>query len=632
MSDLRRKGLKIAGCFDIETASWSQFVMGGLIYRDELRIYSWEHEEEFASALLNCEGDIWTFNGGRFDVLWLLEHVVRRGLRSSIALAGSSIVSLRIGPQPGRGNAKTVTFKDAARLVGPGFDLNRFASLAGNAKIVTGLPCDCGQECGGYCAISRTMAPEPRRKLRDYLEVDLRATIEGLEWLETWAAANDIDLCGTVGSSAWRTAMRTLGLPAADWGNALSLSAGALYQRVRNGYYGGHPDVYQTRAASGWHYDLNSAYPAALRDLALPWGKYREYDNARAEYDRGREGVLRARVRVPDSHIPSLPVRLPGPRVGYPTGEFCGTWTANELRYAESVGVRIQELGSGIFWETSQRVFGPFCERIFRLRAEAGSKSPLGAFLKNLPNSMAGKTAQHPERDALATGIDGDEIFCQERRPCIGDICRAAASPKCCIHRCIGACGRWEPLGLGMRFFKRTIISFAPSAHVQWAAYMTAHTRCELHRMLLGDDEGQSAVYCDTDSVFSTSERDRNLGNDLGQWKLEDRFRRFKALAPKTYTYEPLEWHPPLTDWREARAKGITDAAGNWEAIEAGDTVTMDRGVEGLRTAIRQGGPLFTRRRLSRSVIPDKQWVGARVRLPGHKTRPPTIDEARARE
>lgn len=598
-----RRGIKVDGVFDIETENWDRFVVGGLLYHGKTQIFYHDEEGAYVDAILECKGDLWAWNGGRFDAIWLVEHLIRRGIKATIALAGSSIVSLRL---PG------LTIRDAARLIP--MSLAKWSEGSAAEK-----------DSFDYSQISTSMPAPLRARLVDYLVKDLHATQAGLERLESYAAEHDLDLRGTIGAAAWSTAMRRLGLDAAEWGDARDLGAGALYSRARAGYYGGRTSVIRQRAAAGWHYDLNSAYPAALRDLAIPTGTRELLDAGPSgiAYGRGREGIVRASVVVPATHCPPLPIRLPGPRISFPVGTFTGTWAANELRYAEECGARVLAVGQGLWWSDSRRVFRDFCETIFGLRAKAGAKTPLGTWLKLFANSLTGKFAQHPERDVLATQVDEDDLFCKNPRACIGDVC--TRSDKCCMHRCTAECGRWRPYGVGLRFFQRQVVSFSPSAHVHWAAYLTAHTRCELHRQLVGDDDGASAVYCDTDSVFSTRPRHRNIGNDLGQWKLEDEFVNFRALAPKTYAYETPDGA------FIAKAKGLPHAEENWNAIAAGELVELDRGVEGLRTAARRAGSLFARRQLARRITPDEYWVGDRIKGADGATRAPTIEEARER-
>jgi hypothetical protein len=156
--------------------------------------------------------------------------------------------------------------------------------------------------------------------------------------------------------------------------------------------------------------------------------------------------------------------------------------------------------------------------------------------------------------------------------------------------------------------WSRKRYQIADSAHVHFAAYLTAHARIQLHKQLTnyGEDEGASAVYCDTDSCYSLTERTERVGDGLGEWGYEGEFTDFVALAPKTYSYVDEEGA------REARSKGVEDAVKNWPALISGGSVTMSRGVNSLRSALRDDNDFFTRKNITRRVLGTEDVLGVR--------------------
>ena len=636
----KRKTLCVEAVFDIETEAWDTFVVGGIRVAGSTSIYWHDRETDLVNAILRVRGDCHAFNGGRFDALWLLQHLADRDLTAALTLAGASVVAIRIDfPEEDEGR-KRLVIRDTARLVP--MSLAKFSRMfpGTEQKQDTELPCICPDEkkahylrakgrptCGGYCSITRTMAHSDRRKLETYLAADLASLEQSCDALELYCERNNIDLGGTIGGSAWATALRRCDLlTAADWGRAIDAVKGG-YQLARSGYFGGRVSVGRTEARVIHSYDINSAYPAALRNLALPTGGARVVDHSAKWFDAGKDGVVRARVRVPDSFCPPLPVRTPGPRVSYPTGEFAGVWAANELRYAMACGVRLLGLGSGIYWGTSTRIFPAFIDDIYRLRYEAiaahetkfgedGKRSPLAQWLKLLANSLTGKFAQDPRSEAFATGSEHlDKIFCRRPSPCFGDLCHTST---CCSHHCKGTCGKWRMYGTGGRFFVRDVISFGAASHVQFAAYLTASTRITLHQEMNDD-----FVYSDTDCVKRLRPDTRNVGPELGQFQYEGRYTDWSCLAPKVYAARK-------EGKRQARGKGIPDAEANWERIVAGEEIELE-GVMGLKSALRRGERTFRARDESRVITPDPLWIGDRLRLGKGDTRPPTFDEAMAR-
>ncbi|MGQ7385677.1 DNA polymerase [Streptococcus suis] len=101
------------------------------------------------------------------------------------------------------------------------------------------------------------------------------------------------------------------------------------------------------------------------------------------------------------------------------------------------------------------------------------------------------------------------------------------------------------------------------------ASYITAYGRVHLAETInhVGMDK---FVYCDTDSVHVIGEADLNVGNELGQWKLEGISSRSKFIQPKTYG-EHLE-----TGWHTTCA-GFTDQIPE-EDFRSGMKIKVKRG------------------------------------------------------
>jgi hypothetical protein len=157
------------------------------------------------------------------------------------------------------------------------------------------------------------------------------------------------------------------------------------------------------------------------------------------------------------------------------------------------------------------------------------------------------------------------------------------------------------------------------------------------------DDEasGYSAVYCDTDSVYSITERINNIGKNLGQFKEEGPFAGdghtgpgFFAMAPKTY--DRHYWHPPYDIGmapRDVHSKGVENTPENFDLLRAGESVIMDRGVMSLKSALlkskREGrdDEFFSRKFISRRVLGTEdingvRWYGDRFLGPDGVTHP----------
>lgn len=635
-ADSDRRDLTVAGVFDIETEDWDRFVCGGMLCADG-SYFSVRHDEEdrLVTALLGASGTWWAHSGGTFDFKWITDRAIDRGIKPSrVILSGSSAVSVTIGK---------ATFRDSHALFK--ISLANLTASQGIAKEKLDLPCVCGDDCGGYCSIKRDMTPEYWDRVMHYLEKDNRSLLEAINSFREYARELDIDLCGTVGASAWRTARRQLGLIKDD------LSPGE-FNFARSSYYGGRVQVFRQQADRGWGYDVNSMYPASLAKVALPVGSHRESygGDAERELAQAAPGVYDATIVVPDMHIPPLPYRVPD-RVAYPVGTMRGIWTLPEIEGAVRAGAVVQAAHKSLTWEGSERIFAPFVDRFWTLRHKAGKKTPLGTWIKFILNSLTGKLGSNPSRETIE--FDPEIKECNADRPCSNDGKRDCH--RCCngievdckrigcygcvegVHRigvhCSGRCGAHRPIDKDRGIWTRRQWRIEECAHPAWAAYLTAVARVSLGDQLRDDGQGgRSAVYCDTDSCRAISPRTANIGDDLGQWGLEGTFRNFRALAPKVYR---LEWDRPENSLEpEIKAKGVYLPKSNngreiiWRKLIAGELAGKPRhGLVGFRRGARDGA-FFQAAKRERRIIGG---TGDRILVnsdSGGMTRPPTMEEA----
>ncbi len=609
--------LRVDGVFDIETANWDQFALGGY-YDPVTGFQSFTDSDAFFDSLLERGGHIWAWNGGLFDVLWFLDVATKRGYRYRASSAGTRLTRVEIGH---------LTIRDAVALVP--FALAEAADIGGmELSKETGLPCICGTDCGGYCSITPQCAGMPQsyyESLVEYLKLDCLATWKILENLFLHAEKHSYVLKGTIGSSSWATAKQNLGLDKAEW------KGGWEYYEVRKGYYGGRVSVGRVRATSGVRYDINSAYPAALSNLALPCGTRRHLKGSKLSeaYSAGKDGIFCARVLVPDCHLPPLPNRTPKGRVSFPVGRFFGSWTGLELRQAEEYGVKIERLYTGIVWSESLPIFKEFTKGIFDVRAKLGKKSGLGKWQKWFGNSLTGKLAQSPDNLRIVAYPEDEPVRCPGG-DCNGSkrVCRRRGG-QCCIHYCSGGCGRWQRIDRAGRIWGIPTWQLADCSNVHWAAYLTAWTR--IRWLKFARQFGDSFVYGDTDSVFALhAPSDLSLvGNELGQFAFEGPFENFESLGPKAYRM----WDPEKQKWI-CKLKGVQGLDNDaFERFKAGEQVQSERGVMGFRSAAKRSDSLFTRKLIKRSDLSDGVWFGDRRIIEGTDvTRPVTYGEQLQRE
>lgn len=593
----------MATVLDIECESWDRFLVGSL-YRDDSTVLVTREPDELIDAALSCEGDVWAHNGGRYDWLWLLNHLAKReGSKARIHMSGSSATRIDVGQ---------TRLRDSLRLIPIG--LGKAAPIAGMAKSELDpvlFPCVCERECGGYCSLNRDMSDLQWTNVTEYLVQDCRVLSAVLDYVHEYCADNQIVMRGTVGGTSWATAKRMLGLRGADW-------EPSQYKQIRLAFSGGRTECGVMLAPVIDRHDIHAAYPAALHALDLPIGypTMMARSGASLAFESRRPGVYAAVVQVPDSMSPPLPYRGEA-RMYYPHGEITGVWALPELAHAvDDCGVDIVRFEWAAIWPDSAPIMREPTEHVWRLRAAAMESNPaLARWLKFVANATYGKLAQDPETRLVVMDATLQPNACQ------GGECIGFCSPSiCCKHHCSGKCKSWDALDPHGRLWSRKVWRLADCAYIHWAAYLTAATRVELHRQI--QHAGDDWIYSDTDSVIASRRLDRRNGDGLGEWGYEGTGRDWKCIAPKAYAYE-------TDDKPVIRCKGLGRITmDTWRDYCAGKPVPMDNGVMGLLSAARDGGELFRRQRMSRRAVGREGWCGGRViEDDGVTTRAPTMEE-----
>lgn len=598
---LQRKRLVVDFVLDIETEDWDRFVCGCVLDVETDEIHEFRDEEDMARWVLNNEGTWWAHNGGRYDAIWFLQWVRKWQIQTRVFATSARITLLK--------TEEGVEIRDSAALIP--LSLAKTAAIGGTVKLSVGLECRCTKACGGYCRIKRDMPESDFVAILLYCAQDCRAVAAALLALQDYADANDLDLCGTVGASAYRTAKRRLELKDAEW-------TARHYRLARCGYYGGRVQVFRPTSARGHLYDINSAYPAAIVETPLPTGSILEESGNGAEraFACGRAGIYQAMVSVPmDTFVPPLPCRDGKGRLRFPIGEFEGSWTELELRNAVDNGAEVLAWGTALIWPETTTLLADEVKRIWRMRADLGKEHPISGWLKFDANAFAGKFAQHPVNDIVVLGVENPKA-CPGDGQCHEVLC-GSTSVGCCLHRCIGTCGAYEPLGWGQDAWIRREWKIPPNGHVQWAAYLTSAARVKLWKRLTHPD--YRPIYCDTDSAPSETALAENTGTELGQWLDEGIYTDWTALAPKTYRYVNSKGKEII------KSKGIADPV--WDDLVNRRETTMARGVNQFRTAIREeakGKSFFGKKVTTRTLRYDGIHYGDRI-LDGEVTRPTTI-------
>lgn len=431
---------------------------------------------------------LYAHNGGRFDFLhllpWLASEGKSAGFRFCAIPAGKSggIQILDIwkvnkkGKKNGKGKWRLL---DSIKLIPLALDKAcKTFKLAGKDP----LPLD---------------THEFSKRWEEYNEQDCKALWSVLGRFHTMVEDN---LGGEVGITTPATAMKT-------WRRKYlthKIPRGEdAHEFVFSTYCGGRVEVFQRESSNLSYYDINSSYPAVMRepmpcDEPIWWSGIppRQFTDEGGEY----VGFVEADVEL-DEYIPPLPVKRDS-KLLFPTGRISGRWDWAELSL---VRANIVRWGKSV-WFKSKPLLRTMVEDLYpyRDKSRQGYDEGLAYVVKILLNSLYGKFGQNALRRKV---VPWSEDLPKGAIPVDG----TAESPVWYIDEEVTA----------------------PYIMPQIAAHVTALARIKLYRHMVA--AGPSLAYCDTDSIITSSKLE--VSTALGDLKNEYPGVTFDGtfLAPKLY-------------------------------------------------------------------------------------------------
>lgn len=279
-------------------------------------------------------------------------------------------------------------------------------------------------------------------------------------------------------------------------------------------YYGGRVEIFYKGALKNIVVsDINSCYPDVMRNRSYPDTSQIEPSSIRThEY-----GIGKFKVEVPkDIHIPPLPYRSESGRLFFPVGLFTGWWTYAEVRFAESMGVKIIKEYHGEGTNRGCMPFIKFIDTFYNLRLDAKAilkKDPNDAqakfddlFYKLWCNNLYGKWSQHKPGRTLTRDKWSDFKFDKHVKEFGKEFKTCKIGP----------------------FYSYEIPKLEPpkTANFMWGVYVTSYARINLLKGILKAHEaGHTVLYCDTDSVMYSKKENVpspfTLTSKLGDWDEE---------------------------------------------------------------------------------------------------------------
>lgn len=507
---------------------------------------------------------IYAHNGGRFDFLHLLPWLAGEGKK-----LGFSFCAIPAGKSGGiqildiwkTGKGKSKAKRGKWRLL----DSIKLIPLAlAKACKTFGLP-------GKADLPLDTHEDDPQWEV--YNEQDCRALWSVLGRFHTMVEDN---LGGEVGITTPATAMKTFRRKYLPY---KIHRAEDSHDFVFSTYCGGRTEVFQREASDLNYYDINSSYPAVMREPmpsgpAIHWNG--EPPSCFTAEGSDYVGFVEASVEL-DDYIPILPVKRDG-KLMFPSGRINGRWDWAELsRVRESV----VSYGKSVWFQTSPLLAG-MVEDLYPYRDQSlpGYDAGLAYVVKILLNSLYGKFGQSAMRRKV---VPWSEDLPEGATPVDG----TSMSPVWYIDEEVTA----------------------PYIMPQIAAHVTALARVRLFDLLTAC--GESLAYCDTDSIITSSHLDTNTS--LGGLKNEYPGVTFHGtfLAPKLYMLKGSDGSCKVV------AKGIRERTEEtFATLRSGGTVSSWE-LEKLGKLAHKGfakPEMFELKKSLKLKSVKREWVGNRTK------------------
>lgn len=526
--------------------------------------------------------DWWAHNGGKYDVCFLLDAVVRLGWAVTGFVAAGRAVVLHVRA-PRR---KTVLrLFDSMALVP-----SALKAAAEDFELKT-------RKLLGKEDYSVDVRHWTRERLETGCRADCEVVLELVGRVESMLEGYGGGLRATFASAAMTVLEARTELPDLRQYRAWN-------QVARKAYCGGRVEVFHHRPqAALCELDVNSSYPWSMTQR-LPFKPLGPAETKAQLWRvlKGEDecGVVEATVTVPDCEVPPLPFLHPDGGMFFPTGSWRAWFAAPELRYAAELGVKVVPHQALRF--TAEQPFWVFVDELYRLKQ--GSSGAVKSLAKFLLNSCYGKFGQRPERENLRVFHTREE----------GVAFMLDAPEDTC--RPLGRAADGLP---DERFMAVKIERWAKRTHYALAACVTAHSRVLLHRYL---SRAEGLAYCDTDSVHAGVDTAGAVetGKALGQLKVEVPLLWARYYAPKLY-----ELHPASDGAPHYACKGFPVTEADFRAAVAQEGVRVER-MTLVKAQLAKGGKV-------RRGPMHRFWAGTSTKrrpLPDGATRPWTADELRA--
>ena len=480
--DEERKNKEFA-VVDIETMSWTKFLVGG--FYDGKKFYlAYSLRELLRICAENgLKRDIFAHFGGGYDFLFFLGEALRDYEAEfqivKIIPRGSLLLSIELEHVP---SGTKLTFRDSSALFP--FSLERLTENFGVAHKKQKFEHDKVTSLEVYKAMGGL----------EYLEYDCKGLYECLDVFYNWPIIKRAGGSFTRSSQALRVLQTYLKKP-------VSYLAPNQDREIRRAYFGGRVEIFRPICKKKIYcYDVNSLYPTVMEANTFP----NEFEYDTPYWEPSKHGFYEAEVFVPKNlYLPPLGYLDPKEhKLTFPTGHLKGIWSIPELKYAKELGCTVKPTFGWIFGSAGY-LFRDFIRDLHEIKRKAAPDSVDRFLAKDIMNHCYGRFGMKLERETVV--IDD------------------------------GSCGLTplKEIRVGNRTYRfcSKPLNLKSFTNVAIAAYVTAYARIYVHRLMTSIQD--ELYYTDTDSLWTT--RELPTSDELGALKLECTQPNAVFLLPKTY-------------------------------------------------------------------------------------------------
>jgi len=314
---------------------------------------------------------------------------------------------------------------------------------------------------------------------------------------------------------------------------------GKVFEFLRASFTGGSTEMYRPYGKEINCYDANALYPSQMNVQRFPvgktyqfvgniellfeidnatWNKYKTYFIADAFVETTRD-LYQPYLQI--NHLGKEDGLPENNRTIAPNGSF--TMKINSCEYFNAIkrGDYKITINQGFLWK-ARAVFKKYTEDLHLLRKSFPKSDPMNFICKLMSNSIYGRFAMKPI-------ISKTELISRDED--IGDFIEKneIESHEDINHDYVLITYRPKDL------FEWGILDIEYSNSIAISSAITAYSRVFMSQFK--NNPKYNLYYMDTDSAWIDSEMKTNMiGIDLGQFKLENRFKEVVFLGPKMYS------------------------------------------------------------------------------------------------